>query len=183
MAHPALVVIDIQNDYFAGGNMPLHEPQAAAERAAEVLDRFRQRSWPCFHPQHASLQPGATFMIPDTPGQEIAAILTPAENETVITKHFPSAFQNTTLHEQLQSLAIDQLVICGMMTHMCIDTSVRAAFERGYRIQLIGDATATRSLQYGGNTLSAESVQTAYLAGLSGVFATVLNTQEWLGQS
>ncbi len=179
MANPALIVIDIQNDYFPGGNMPLHEPQVAAERAAEVLERFRQLSWPRFHIQHSSIQPGATFMVPDTPGQEIHALLAPQEGETVVTKHFPSAFQATSLHEQLQSQGIDQLVVCGMMTHMCIDTSVRAAFERGYRVQLIADATATRALQYGADPISAASVQTAYLAGLNGVFADVMSAQEW----
>lgn len=183
MANPALLIIDIQNDYFPDGSMPLHAPVAAAEQAARVLERFRQRDWPRFHIQHESIRPGAGFMIPGTEGQAIHPLLTPESDEPVVIKHFPSAFQETSLGDQLQAQAVDELVVCGMMTHMCIDTSVRAAFERGYTVQLIADATATRSLQFGPDEVSADQVQSAFLAALHGTFAQVLSTQAWLQQT
>ncbi|GAB4360046.1 MAG: cysteine hydrolase family protein [Gammaproteobacteria bacterium] len=183
MTQTALIIIDIQNDYFPGGNMPLHEPDAALERAAKILDHFRARDLPRFHIRHASVRPGASFMVPGTRGQEIHPRLAPREGEPVITKHFPSAFQETTLPEELRNLGAENLVVCGMMTHMCIDTSVRSAFERGYRVQLIADATATRALQFAGREVPAEQVQNAFLASLNGIFAQVLSADEWLEQA
>lgn len=182
MAQPALLIIDIQNDYFPGGNMPLHQPETALEQTTRILDHFRQRQLPLVHIRHASVRPGANFMVPGTSGQEIHPQLTPREGEPVMTKHFPSAFQQTSLHDDLQNLGVEQLVICGMMTHMCIDTSVRSAFERGYRVQLIGDATATRPLQFGGQEIAADQVQNAFLASLNGIFAEVLSAEQWLQQ-
>lgn len=182
MSQIALLIIDIQNDYFPGGNMALADPEAAANQTARLLGHFRKRNWPRFHIQHESVHPGANFMLPGTPGQAIHAAVAPQSEETVVTKHFPNAFQATPLHQALQQAGIGQLVVCGMMTHMCIDTSVRAAFELGYRVQLIGDATATRELRYGEREIAAQSVQSAFLAALHGVFADVLGADDWLVQ-
>lgn len=180
MNHPALLIIDIQNDYFPGGNMALEAPEAAAEQASRLLAYFRANAWPRFHIQHESVRPGSTFMIPGTTGQAIHPTVAPLDDEPVFTKHFPNAFQATPLHERLQDQKIGQLVICGMMTHMCIDTSVRAAFELGYKVKLIADATATRALRYDNEAVSASNVQKAFLAALHGVFSEVVTTDSWL---
>lgn len=180
MNQPALLIIDIQNDYFPGGAMALTAPEAAARQAAELLDYFREHQWPRFLIQHESVRPGATFLVPGTPGQALHSLIAPGAGNLVITKRYPNAFQATTLHDDLQSAGCRQLVICGMMTHMCIDTTVRAAFSLGYQVQLIADATATRALRYGDHEVPAEAVQNAFLAAMQGVFAEVLNADAWL---
>lgn len=100
----------------------------------------------------------------------------------VVTKHYPNSFLETNLEELLKAHQIDQLVITGMMTHMCIDSGTRAAKELGYQPILIADATATSDLSYAGKTVKAEDVQIAFLTALS-TFANVQNTTDFLASS
>jgi nicotinamidase-related amidase len=177
----ALLIVDIQNDYFAGGRMELEGSEAASLRAAELLAAFRERRLPIFHMQHVSTRPGATFFLPDTEGVQIRASVAPADHETVIQKNFPNSFRATALHERLQQAGIEELVIAGMMTHMCIDASTRAAADLGYRCFLAHDACATRALSFGATKVSAEHVQGSFLAALSGAYATVQSAREIAG--
>lgn len=171
----ALIIIDIQNDYFPGGNMALVGMDDAAGQARRVLDRFRARGLPVFHIQHIANRAGATFFLPDTPGAEIHASVAPHGGEPIIRKHFPNAFRETELDERLREREIEEVVVCGAMTHMCIDTTVRAAFDRGYRCLLVADACATRDLRYGGEVVPARQVQAAFLAALSMPFAEIVD--------
>lgn len=180
MKPPVLILIDIQNDYFPGGRMALHRPNDAAAQAERLLTLFRERDWPRIHVQHESVRSDAGFLIPGTDGQAIHAAVAPRADEPVIVKRFPDAFQDTDLDGRLRALDAQRLVITGMMTHMCVDTSVRAAFERGYRVQLIADATATRALRFAGREVPADEVQTAFLAAMNGVFSQVLTSDDWL---
>lgn len=169
----ALVLIDLQNDYFPGGRMELVGADAAVEQAAALLDAFRRRSLPIFHIRHISKRAGATFFLPDTEGAEIHRAVAPGAGERVIVKHFPSAFRETDLQAALRDAGAAQVVFAGMMTHMCVDTTVRAAADLGFQCALAHDACATKNLQFGSNQVSAESVQVAYMAGLNGAFASV----------
>ena len=128
----ALLIIDIQNDYFPGGAMALHEPEAAAANAAKLIAAFRQAGRPVIHMQHVSTRPGATFFLPNTPGVEIHASVRPLPGETVMQKHFPNCFRETKLLERLRGAGIGSLAIAGMMTHMCVDTTTRAASDLGF---------------------------------------------------
>ena len=174
----ALLLVDIQNDYFSGGTMELVGSLQAGEQAGKLLRAFRRRGLPVIHIQHVSKRPGATFFLPGTVGMRIHASVVPAEGETVFQKHYPNSFRDTLLLEHLRSLQITQLAIAGMMTHMCIDTTVRAAFDLGFQCQLAHDACATRSLSFGGVTVSADHVQATFLAALSGTFAQVQSADE-----
>ena len=98
----ALVIIDIQNDYFPGGKMELVGSNAAAENAALLLAAFRKAQRPIFHVQHISLAPTATFFLPDTPGMQIHPLVCPQEDETVVQKHFPNSFRETPLLDLLK---------------------------------------------------------------------------------
>jgi len=169
----ALLLIDIQNDYFPGGAMELSGSVEAGRRAAALLAAFRGRGLPVIHVQHLSTRPGATFFLPGTPGVEIHDGVAPLAGETVVRKHFPNSFRETVLLDQLRGGGIAGLVIAGMMTHMCVDTTVRAAFDLGFASQLAHDGCATRSLAFGGTTVAAADVQSAFMASLSGLFARV----------
>lgn len=170
----ALVLIDLQNDYFPGGSMELVRASLAVEKAAEVLAQFRKDGKPIVHIQHVMARPGATFFLPNTPGVEIHEAVRPIDGEPIFVKHYPNSFRETPLLEHLRGLEATEITVVGMMTHMCVDTTVRAAFDLGFKVTLVGSACATRDLAYDGKTVSAANVQTAYLAALNGLFATVI---------
>lgn len=174
----ALIIIDIQNDYFPGGRMELVGAQEAAEKAAFVLARFRAARRPVVHVRHESIQPSATFFLPGTPGANIHPLVAPLPGETVINKHDHNSFRHTGLMAVLQRCSATRLTMCGMMTHMCVDTGVRAAFDLGFECRLVGDACATRDLTHGGRTVAAADVQAAFLAALGAVFAEVVSATE-----
>ena len=176
--HTALLLIDIQNDYFPGGAMELVGSVEAGRRAAMLLAEFRRNSLPVIHVQHISVRPGATFFLPDTPGVEIHECVAPQEGETIVRKHFPNSFRETPLLEHLRERKITGLVIAGMMTHMCVDTTTRAAADLGFSCQLAHDACATRALAFGGATVAAADVHNAFLASLNGLFARVRSAAE-----
>lgn len=174
----ALLIVDIQNDYFPGGRMELVGSREAGAQAGRLLRAFRERGEPVIHVQHVSKRPGATFFLPDTEGVKIHESVAPLESETVVTKHFPNAFRETTLLEILRAAEIKRLVIAGMMTHMCIDTTTRAAADLGFENVLAHDACATRDLGFGDAKVPARDVQTAFIAALNGAFAKVLSARE-----
>lgn len=174
----ALLLIDIQNDYFPGGAMELVGSPAAGMQAGKLLQAFRQKDRPVIHIQHISIQQGATFFLPDTEGVKIHESVAPKAGETVFRKHYPNSFSKTPLLKHLRKHDSTQLIIAGMMTHMCVDSTTRAAADLGFQCLLAHDACATKSLSFGNTTVSAENVQTAFLAALNGVFAKVLSVEE-----
>lgn len=176
----ALLVIDIQNDYFPGGKMELAGSLAAAKNASQIQQHFRNQGLPIIHVQHIAIKPNATFFLPDTKGAEIHESVKPVGEEVTITKHFPNAFRETELRATLEKLQITDLTVIGMMTHMCIDTSVRAASDLGFNVTLVGDACATKNLTFEGREVAAENVHAAYLAAIDGSFATVVKTENFL---
>ena len=173
----ALVLIDLQNDYFPGGAMELVGSDPAVEQARTLLEAFRSRDLPLFHVQHISKRPGATFFLPGTKGAETHSAVAPKPGEPIVVKHFPSSFRETTLLEQLRSAGASKLVFAGMMTHMCVDTTVRAAADLGFECLLAQDGCATKSLQFAGSQVDAQQVQLSYLAALNGAFAKVQTAQ------
>jgi len=172
---PALIIIDIQNDYFPGGRMELEGSPEASLQAAKLLDAFRLTGLPLVHVQHVSNRPGASFFLPGTEGVNIHASVAPRSGETVLQKHFPNSFRETRLLEDLRAVGADHLVIAGMMTHMCVDASTRAAFDLGFSCSLAHDACATRALVFGGERVPAAQVHAAFAAALSGLYAKVQN--------
>lgn len=181
MSSTALLLVDIQNDYFAGGSNPLAGSEAAALKAAEVLQHFRAHGLPVIHIQHIASNPNATFFLPGTAGADIHPAVTPVAGESLFIKHFPNSFRETGLLDCLKQLGITDLVIVGMMTHMCIDTTTRAACDLGFNNTVISDATATKVLELAGRKIAAEEVQWAFLAALNPGFAKVLTATDWLG--
>jgi len=174
----ALLIIDIQNDYFPGGRMELVGSPEASLEAKALLEAFRSRKLPVIHVQHVSTRPGATFFLPDTDGVRIHDNVRPAPGEPVVTKHFPNAFRETGLAETLRERGIDALVIAGMMSHMCIDTSTRAAADAGFACTLAHDACATRDLAFGEAKIPAAQVHAAFMAAMNGAFAKVVTAGE-----
>lgn len=156
--------------------MELVDMEVACENVKRLLSYFREKAYPVVFIQHISTRPNATFFLPETKGAEIHKTIQPLETETVIVKHFPNSFRETGLHEYLQKIQTKELIICGAMSHMCIDTTVRAAFDLGYSNTVVADACATRDLVYAGQKVDAANVHLAYMAALNGTFASVVET-------
>lgn len=174
----ALLLVDIQNDYFPGGAMELVGSPAAGIEAGRLLQKFRQMSLPVIHIQHVSTREGAGFFLPDTTGVELHETVAPLPGETVIQKNYPNSFRETRLLENLLELQVSRLFIAGMMTQMCIDSTTRAAVDLGFNCVLAHDACATRDLSFNDVKISAQEVQTAFLAALNGLFAQVKTVEE-----
>jgi nicotinamidase-related amidase len=173
-----LLLIDVQNDYFPGGRMELHGSEAASLRASEILAVFRKLRLPIFHVQHISERPGASFFLPGTRGAEIHDNVRPLPEEPVVRKNFPNSFRSTDLLARLEQSEIRKLIICGMMTHMCVDATVRAAFDHGFECVTVHDACATRSYTFNGESVSAEKVHAAFLGALEAVYSRVVEAGE-----
>ena len=176
----ALLIIDIQNDYFKGGNCELVNPQIASAKAKKLLEKFREKNMPVFHIQHFSIRENATYFLPNTNGVLIHETVKPLEDEKVIFKNFPNSFSKTTLLDELKKQNIKELVICGMMTHMCIDTTTRAAFDFGFDCIVAYDSCCTKDLEFNKKKILAQDVHDSFMASLNVIFAKVLNTDEIL---
>jgi nicotinamidase-related amidase len=176
----ALLLVDLQNDYFPAGAMALEGIEPAAVQAQQLLVAFRKFRQPIFHVQHVALGKDATFFLPDTKGVEIHATLKPLPGEAVVQKHFPNSFRGTGLWEALKQARIEGLVICGAMSHMCIDATTRAAFDYDFHCQVIHDACATRDLVFEGVEVPAPQVHAAFMAALRAGYAQVLSLNEFL---
>ena len=178
----ALVIVDIQNDYFPEGKMSLVGPIEAAQQAARLLDRFRATQRPIIHIQHIAVRPGATFFLPGTPGADFHSNVQPLPGETIVQKNFPNSFRDTPLLDVLREQRVNRLIICGMQTNMCIDATTRAAADYGFECLVAADACAARNLTFDGLTVPAEQVHHAFLAALNGSYAKVLKVDQILAQ-
>jgi len=172
LGQSALVLIDCQNTYREG-LMELEGVEAALDEARRLLERARSLGIPVLHIQHDS-GPGSPYDIRARIG-EIAEKVKPIDGEPVIVKHFPNAFVQTDLHERLQKLGAANLVFGGFMTHMCVNSTTRGAFNLRYRPTVVAGATATRALPAaGGGVVTAQALQEASLASLLDLFAVVV---------
>ena len=169
----ALLIIDVQNDYFPGGANELHNPYEAEARITELIAESRKYGRPIIFIQHIN-PPDDYFFLEGTHGAEISDRIKPADSDKIIVKHYPNSFLETELDDYLKTIEADTLIVCGMMTHMCVDTTVRAAMDYGYQVKLVADACATMDLQIDGEIIPAEIVQKTFIASLEGVFATVI---------
>ena len=171
----ALIAIDIQNDYFKGGKMALHHSEQMLNQSNKLIEYANIHAYPIYIIQHIA-EESSSFFVPETKGVNLHPELNISHGTAVIQKHYPNSFRETTLRKELEKEGINELIICGAMTHMCIDTTVRAGADLGYMITLVIDACSTKDLEFDGNTVAAEAVQTSYMAALDGTFCQVVDT-------
>ena len=172
LADSTLVLIDCQNTYTRGV-MELEGVEAALEQAAVLLDRARTAGIPVIHIQHDD-GPGSLYDIEGESGSIVAQVA-PRNGESVVVKNYPNAFVQTDLDAQLRSIDASNLVLAGFMTHMCVNSTARGAFNLGYAPTVVAGATATRALPgLDGDPVPARALQTASLAGLADLFAVVV---------
>jgi nicotinamidase-related amidase len=172
LSDSALILIDCQNTYTYGV-MELEGVQAALEETAALLDRARTAGIPIIHIQHDG-GVGSPYDITAEVGA-IVSTVAPRDGEPVVVKNYPNSFVQTDLDERLKALDAGNLVLAGFMTHMCINSTARGAFNLGYAPTVVAAATATRPLPgVGGETVPAAALQSASLAALGDLFAVVV---------
>lgn len=180
MNKTALIIIDIQNDYFENGANPLKDSLEAAAQASRVLKTFREKKGLVVHIQHHSVRPGSTFFIPGTYGLDFHKMVEPRISEKIFIKNFPNSFLNTGLQDYLKDNNISNIVFCGMMTHMCLDATVRQAKDLGYKCTVISDATASKELVFNKDIIPADYVKKSFLASLNYFYAELLTAEEFI---
>jgi nicotinamidase-related amidase len=177
-----LLLVDIQNDYFPGGRMELVGMTEASRKAGDLLKLFRNREWPTFHVQHVEHNEEASFFRVNTDGVEIHESVKPLTDDIVIQKSYPNSFCETRLKEDLVKAGVKRVVICGAMSHMCIDATTRAAYDSGFECIVIHDACATKNLQFGSKIIPAEQVHGSFMAALGSVYADVMSYDKFCGR-
>ncbi len=165
----ALLIIDVQEFYFPGGFLPLDHPEAASLNCKRIIEKFRSEKGLVVHVAHNTEKDNGFH--PD---------VAPAEGERVFHKDEVSAFNGTGLLAYLRDNGVEKVVVCGMMTHMCVEAAVRAAHDLGFECVLVADACATRDLDYGGDTVKAADIHASTLGTLDGSYATVVETETFL---
>lgn len=175
-----LILVDIQNDYFPGGQMELVGVIEASSKAKDLLSWFRENQWPVFHVQHIATRQGASFFLPDTKGAEIHASVKPLKSEIVIQKHHINSFLETPLLHELRQASVERVVICGAMSHMCVNAAVRAAADLGLSCVVIHDACAAMNVQFEGRMISAADVHGSSMAALKMAYAEVSSLDEFI---
>ena len=180
MSKQALIIIDIQNDYFPGGKWALDGADQAADNAARLLAAARERGDLVVHVRHEFESADAPFFTPQSPGAAIHAKVEPVTGEPVVLKHKVNAFLGTDLKQTLDQQGVQALTIVGSMSHMCIDGITRAAADLGYGVTVIHDACASRDLEFNGVTVPAAQVHAAFMSALGFAYASVVSADEFL---
>ena len=179
----ALIIVDIQNDYFPGGKWTLNGMDAAAENAARVLQTARTAGDLVVHVRHEFPTAEAPFFAPGSEGAQIHPDVKAQPGEAIVVKHQINAFRDTNLKEILDDAGVEELIVCGAMSHICIDAVTRAANDFGYKVMLIHDACATRDLEFNGQTIPAAQVHAAYMSALGFAYAALHTTDEYLAKA
>lgn len=182
MSKRAVVVVDLQNEYFPSGKLPLVGIEDAVANAARVIDAARSNGDPVIHVRHEFPTPDAPFFVRGTEGTQIHPAVAPIEGEPVVLKNYPNSFLKTDLKQMLDAKGIEEVVVIGAMSHMCIDATSRAASDLGYKVVLVHDACATMDLEFGGQVVPAAQVHAALMAALAFAYATITTTDAYLAR-
>lgn len=180
MSKQALIVVDIQNDYFPAGKWPLEGVEAAADKAAQIIKAFRDAGDLVVYIRHEAATADAPFFAPGTEGAQIHPKVLNRDDEPVIVKQHINSFRDTDLRAVLDQHGIDKLVIVGSMSHMCTHGITRAAVDFGYDTTVIHDACATHDLEFNGVKVPAAQVHAAFMAALAFGYAPVISAEEFL---
>jgi nicotinamidase-related amidase len=180
MTNKALILIDIQNDYFPGGSWEVHEMPKVANNAAKLLAEARKLNQLIIHVRHEIPSDQAPFFRPGSEGAQIHKSVLPANAEPVILKHKANSFADTNLQQLLQAAEISEMTICGAMTQMCIDATTRAASDLRYNVTVVEDACGAKEQVFKETVVPADHVHAAIMAPLAMSYATVVGTEQFL---
>lgn len=175
----ALLIIDVQKEYFSG-KLPVTYPPKSLENILNVMDSAQSSDVPIILIQHTALQENAETFVKGTDGWEILPEVLKREYDYLVEKNLPGSFTGTDLETWLREKNIDTVTISGYMTQMCCDTTARQAFHRGFKVEFLSDATGTLNVSnYAGKVID-EELHRAVLVTQAMRFSSVLNTADWI---
>ncbi|MBI2731925.1 MAG: cysteine hydrolase [Aquabacterium sp.] len=174
----ALLLIDFQREYVDGA-LPLSDGAHAASRAGELVAMAERVGVPVIHVYHEAASALAPVFAPGSPGVRAMSEVPVASGHHRIVKRWPSSFKGTSLQAHLQDLKVQHLVVAGLMTHNCVDSTAREALHLGYAVTVVDDACATRDLpDTQGGVIPASEVHRVSLAALADRHADVVRAAE-----
>lgn len=176
----ALLVIDVQNEYFTGA-LPITHPTGHLDRILEVMDAATGRI-PMVVIQHTFTQPDKPFFQRGTPGWDLHPEVAGRPRDALVEKNLPGSFTGTGLEEWLRKRGISTVAIAGYMTHMCCDTTARQAVHRGFNVEFLSDATGTLPLSNSAGAVTAEELHRSILCAQQMLLSEVLPSSEWIGR-
>lgn len=182
MANRAVIVVDLQNEYLPSGKLPLVGIDAAVSNAARIIDATRSSGDILVHVRHESPTADAPIFAAGSDNVKIIEAVAPREGETVVVKQYPNAFRETALKAMLDEQGVDEVVVIGAMSHMCIDATSRAAADFGYAVTVVHDACATLDVEFGGKTVPAADVHAAYMSALGWAYGKIVSSDELLAR-
>ena len=173
----ALLVIDVQNEYFFG-KLPVTHPPGSLENILMAMDEAITKQIPVVVIQHAAKSETSPVFRKGSTEWELHPQVARRQRDVLIEKNWPDSFAETNLEEWLKTKGINTLAICGYMTQMCCDTTARRAFHLGYGVEFLSDATGTLSFENEAGTVTAEELHRAILV-TQGRFGKVMKTETW----
>ena len=181
MSKKAIIVVDLQKEYLPAGKLALVGIEQAVANAVAVIDDARAKGDLIVHVRHESADPAAMpVFLPGTEGVQFIIAVEPPVGEPVVLKHYPNSFLKTDLKKVLDDHGVEEVVIVGAMSHMCIDATSRAASDLGYPVTVVHDACATRDVDFGDHTVPAAQVHAAFMSALAFAYARVVSRHEYL---
>lgn len=175
----ALLVIDVQNEYFTGA-LPITHPAGHLEQILKVMDEAARKSVPTVVVRHHQTEPDSPFFRKGSAEWELHPEVARRPSSLLIDKTLPGSFTGTGLEDWLKQSGIDTISICGYMTHMCCDTTARQAMHNGYQVEFLSDATGTLAVQNAAGSVTAEELHRATLCAQQMFISEVINTPAWL---
>ena len=175
----ALLVIDVQNEYFTG-LLPVTYPPGSLTRILEAMDAAHAARIPVIVIRHSNNAPGAPAFVPGTSGWELYADVKKRPCDLLVEKTLPGSFTRTNLGPWLEEHGIKSLVIAGYMTQMCCDTTARQALHRGYAVKFLADATGTLTITNPAGTVKDADLHHAVLVVQQSRFSQVMTTRDWI---
>lgn len=181
MSNKVVIVVDLQNEYLPTGKLPLHGIDSALKNATRIIADARNKGVPVIHIRHEFQS--APYFVPGSDGVKIIEAVAPTNGELVVVKNYPNSFLKTDLKQTLDENGIEEVTVIGAMSHMCIDATVRAASDFGYKTTVVKDACATLDLEYDGEAVPASQVHAAMMAAFEFGYAKVLDTEQYLANA
>ncbi len=176
----ALILVDIQNDYFEGGKWPVAKMAQVGANAAQLLASARDKNEMIVHVHH-EMPEGGPFFVTGTEGSKINSVVQPKDGELTVLKHRPNSFHDTGLEALLREIKIESVTICGAMSQMCIDATARAARDMGFDVTVVDDACGAKETKFGEVAVPATQVHATIMGALNGSYARVVDTKTYLG--
>jgi len=177
----ALLVIDVQNEYFTG-KLPITYPAGSLANVLSAMDAARDHGTPVVAIQHTSPQPDAVVFRKGSKEWELHADVAARPHDVLIHKSLPGSFTGTELETWLRDRGVETVVIAGYMTQMCCDTTARQAMHRGFGVEFLSDGTGTLAVKNAAGEVSDEELHRAILVTQQMRFSRVMETGDWIKQ-